>query len=280
MLINDKTGNADMTPNTAAKAELPADALAIAGALADAAGSVLRRYFRQSLHVEAKHDASPVTQADTEAEGKMRAILADLAPQHGILGEEHGATNMDAEWVWVIDPIDGTVSFITGRPLFTTLIALCHRGVPVLGVIDQPINRERWIGTVGGVATLNGMPIHAADTAQLAGALIGTTSPELFDAAGFKAFQSLRAKCKRVSYGGDAYHYALLANGSVDVVCEQGMKPYDFAALVPVITAAGGVITDWQGAPLTLTSKGEVLATANAALHREALRAMGTVGAA
>jgi histidinol-phosphatase len=240
----------------------PVDAalIAFANELADTAGSIVRRYFRRGVAVDDKPDRSPVTIADREAESALRALIDARFPEHGILGEEHGSIRTDAERVWVLDPVDGTKSFISGVPLFGTLIALVERGVPVLGVIDQPISRERWIGALGHRSTLNGASISTRACPGLGAATLFATSPDMFTETNAEAFQRLKSAVKLARFGGDCYAYGLLAAGFIDVVVEAGLKPYDFAALVPVIAGAGGSMTDWQGKPLTLASDGRVLA--------------------
>jgi len=242
----------------------PPDSLAAftvhAECLADAAGAVIRRYFRTPVTVDDKADASPVTIADRESETAMRALTEAAFPDHGIIGEEHGRVRADAEYVWVLDPIDGTRAFITGKPLFGTLIALVRRGVPVLGIIDQPVSRERWIGIAGEPTRLNGSVIAARRCGGLEWATLSTPSPDLFDGADAAAFARLKKRCKQTVYGGDCYAYGLVASGFIDLVVEAGLKPYDFCALAPIVAGAGGAMADWQGRPLTLASDGRVVA--------------------
>ena len=240
----------------------PVDAalIAFASELADTAGEIVRRYFRRGIAVEDKADQSPVTIADREAESALRARIEKRFPGHGILGEEHGTRHAGAEHIWVLDPIDGTKSFISGVPLFGTLIALVERGIPVLGIIDQPISRERWIGARGRKSTLNGAAISARACPALASATLFATSPDMFKGRDADGFQRLKAAVKLARFGGDCYAYGLLAAGFIDLVVEAGLKPYDYAALVPVIAGAGGSMTDWHGKPLTLASEGRVLA--------------------
>lgn len=245
--------------------------IALAEACADAAGPVLARYFRKSFAVDTKADSTPVTIADRDAEIAMRALIEDAAPGHGILGEELARTNPDAEFTWVLDPIDGTKSFISGKPTFGTLVALAQDGRPVIGVIDQPILHERWIGAAGKATTFNGAPARVRPCARLADAILYTTSPYLFPKADEAGFHRLRERVGHALFGGDCYSYGLLASGHADIVVESGLKPYDYAALVPVIEGAGGVITDWNGEPLTLASDGRVLACGDPAIHRQAL---------
>jgi len=246
--------------------------LELAHALAEAAGDAIRPYFRSAAPVEAKADASPVTAADRAAEAAMRALIAAHRPDDGVIGEEYGEDRADAARVWVLDPIDGTRAFIAGRPLFGTLIALMEGGVPALGIIDQCIARDRWVGTAAGT-TLNGHPARTRACAALANAHLATTSPHAFGAADFAAFEHLRARVGDTLYGGDCHNYALLASGHLDLVVEAGLKVYDWAALVPVVVGAGGSITDWAGAPLRLGSDGRVVATGTLALATAALAA-------
>lgn len=252
----------------------PSEFIALAERLAEAARPVIRKYFRTPVAVDDKPDDSPVTIADREAEAAMRVLIAETYPQHGILGEEHGRHNVDAEWVWVLDPIDGTKAFITGKPSFGTLIALAHRGRPVLGIIDQAILGERWLGADGHPTTLNGAPARVRGCDALAKAYAYTTGPEFFDSTTLPAWNRIAASVKQPRYGCDCYAYALLASGFVDLVVEAGLKPYDYSALVPVIANAGGTVTDWNGAPLTIHSDGRVCAAGDARLHAQALRVL------
>jgi inositol-phosphate phosphatase / L-galactose 1-phosphate phosphatase / histidinol-phosphatase len=241
--------------------------IALAEALAEAARGIIRGYFRRKIAVDDKSDLTPVTAADREAEAAMRALIEQRFPAHGIIGEEHGRVREDAESVWVLDPIDGTKSFICGIPLFGTLIAMTRRGRPVLGVIDQPILGERWLGATGRATTLNGEPVRTRQCPALDRATLFSTAPELMfrgpDAAGFAG---LRRAVKLTRTGADCYAYAQLASGFIDLVVEGGLKPYDYCALAPVIAGAGGVITDWQGSALDLASDGRVIACGDPAL--------------
>ncbi len=249
--------------------------LALAHRLADAAGEVIRRYYRTPVAVDDKGDLSPVTIADREAEAVMRALIGQAFPGHGILGEEHGGEHLDAQYVWVLDPVDGTRAFITGKPSFGTLIALWENGQPLLGVIDQPILKERWLGMRGRPTTLNGREVRCRPCDALSKAALYATGPEMFEGQDAADFERLRRSVKLPRYGADCYAYALLATGFVDLVCESSLKPYDYAAMVPVIEGAGGVCTDWRGQALTLSSDGRVLAAGDARLHRQALKILG-----
>lgn len=248
------------------------DFVEAAEAAAEAAGRVIRPLFRSALLVEAKGDASPVTEADRNAELAMRALLRARFPEHGIWGEEFGPEKADAEYLWVLDPIDGTRAFVTGRPLFGTLIGLLRRGRPVLGVIDQPGIGERWIGVAGERtrfrSPLGGTP-GCRPCPALTDAELSCTSPDMFEPQDRPGFERLRAAARRVTWGGDCYSYGLLALGLVDVVAECTMKPWDWAALVPVVEGAGGRVTGWDGEPLTLESDGRVLAVGDPALLPE-----------
>ncbi len=243
----------------------------LAEKLADAAGAVIRPYFRSGVAVEAKADASPVTRADREAETAMRALIEEAYPGHGIVGEEFGTARADARHIWVLDPIDGTKSFIAGVPLFGTLIALLEDGAPVLGVIDQPILGERWLGAAGRPTTLNGAKARARRCSEIGRAILFATSPDMFEGADADAFARLGGAVAVLRHGADCYAAGLLASGHIDFIVEAGLEPYDFCALIPVIEGAGGVITDWDGAPLGLGSDGRIAAAGDPAAHARVL---------
>jgi inositol-phosphate phosphatase/L-galactose 1-phosphate phosphatase/histidinol-phosphatase len=249
--------------------------LRLAEALADAAGAAIRPCFRAPIAVDDKPDSTPVTAADRAAESAMRELIERRFPEHGILGEEFGRVRPEAEFVWVLDPIDGTKSFISGVPLFGTLIALARRGRPILGVIDQPISRERWVGAMGRPTTLNGAAIRVRPCRDLAAATLFATSPDMFAGADAPAFARLKAAVKLARFGADCYAYGLVAAGFVDLVAEAQLKPYDFCPMAPIVEGAGGVVTDWQGAALDLAADGHVLAAGDHALHRAALALLG-----
>ncbi len=248
----------------------PAATLDLAMRLADTARRLARASFRTALAVQIKADGSPVTAVDREIEAEMRRMIRATFPAHAIRGEEYGVEG-DREFTWVLDPIDGTKSFITGFPLFGSLIALVHGGRPLLGVIEAPILGERWIGAVGRVTRFNGEPASASACGSLDRAVVYTTSAELFDAEDRAGYERVAARCALRRFGGDCYLYGLLASGHCDLVIESRLKPHDFMALVPVIEGAGGRISDWAGRPLGLESDGRVLAAATEALWREAI---------
>ena len=239
--------------------------------LADASGAIARRHFRTPFDVDRKADASPVTIADREAESAIRDILKRECPDDGVLGEEFGADGADRRLVWVIDPIDGTKAFISGRPTFVTLVALLEDGVPVMGVIDQPIVGDRWIGVAGRQTLHNGNPVSARRCARLADALMAATAPDMFAGDDALAFGRLCDSVQVATWGGDGYIYGLAASGFIDVVVDGTMKLHDYAALVPVIDGAGGRITDWHGQPLTMQSDGRIVAAGDPACHAAAL---------
>ena len=252
-------------------------AIAAAEAAADAAGVVIRPYFRAGAAAELKGDSSPVTIADKQAEQAMRAVLAERFPAHAVLGEEDGAQGVPGRWRWVLDPIDGTRAFITGRPVFATLIALLDGDVPVLGVIDQPVTGERWVGVAGRKTRFRG-PFGGQPGCRpcpgLGEAELSCTSPEIFTPDTQPGWQRLSGLVRRTSWGGDGYAYGLLALGQIDVVAEATLKLWDWAALVPVIEGAGGRITDWQGWPLRPDGPGQVLAVGDPALLAPAIAAL------
>ena len=259
--------------------------IALAHRLADAAGAVIRPYFRREHGLEVKADRSPVTLADREAEAAMRRLIEAERSGDGIVGEEYGAREGVTGRQWVLDPIDGTHSFVAGRAIFGTLIALVEDGWPVLGIIDQPVQRERWLGVAGRPTTFNGVPVATRTCPDLRGAQLATSSPHYFaddDAPHYLALAAAVARGKHGPlYGGDCYNYGLLASGHLDLVCESGLQLYDFAALVPVVEGAGGRMCDWNGDPLTSASAGpgggHVLAIGDPARTDDVLEALRSV---
>jgi len=286
------------------------DLIAFATHLADEAGAIIRPYFRQSMDIETKGDESPVTMADRAVEQRLRHLIEQNRPQDGIFGEEYGIKPSQNAYDWVIDPIDGTKSFIIGRPSFGTLIALCENGIPILGIIDQPILRERWVGAKETPTTFQGAKVQTRDCTDLRLARIASTAPAQLappslppftggrvldpftDERNFNAsnsppagggmkggtlhlWQKLDSACAYTVWGGDCYSYGLLANGWLDGVVETLLAPYDYLALVPIVQGAGGWMGDWNGAPLTLLSNqnknGQTLALGDVRLKDEIL---------
>lgn len=246
---------------------------AFAEHLADTAGPIIREHFRTALAIEAKADESPVTIADRGVEKRLRELIETRFPDHGIAGEEFGLKSPDADYVWSLDPIDGTKAFITGRPTFGTLICVTERKAPLLGVIDCPILDERWIGGPGLPTTLNGQPVAPRPARTLAEATLATTSPHMFKQGWeLTAFERLRAEVRLPMYGGDCHNYGLVALGTIDLVVEADLKDYDYLAPAAVIAGAGGLVTDWDGVPVGLGSTSRVLAARTPELHAAALK--------
>jgi len=240
--------------------------------LADLARPIHRRHFRSGVAVERKHDESPVTRSDREAERALRRAIAETFPEDGILGEEFGAERLDARRIWVLDPLDGTRAFVNGKPAFGVMAALVEENRPVAGLIDMPILSERWIGVAGEPTTFNGAPARVRGCAGLSDAALNATSPDIFpDAASRAAFERLSAACGQRHFGGDCHLYGLLACGWIDLVAEAGLAPYDYLAHVAIVEGAGGRIADWQGRPLGLDSDGSVLAVGDPELFDRAL---------
>ncbi|HRJ69929.1 MAG TPA: histidinol-phosphatase [Beijerinckiaceae bacterium] len=237
--------------------------------LADAAKPVALRYFRKPLAIDTKADESPVTIADREIETALRTLIQATHPDHGILGEEHGRSGLDREFLWVIDPIDGTKSFISGMPTFGVLIALLQHGRPLLGIADHPAMGERFVGIAGAQTRWNGAGCRVRDCRRLKDAILFATTPDMFEGDAAAPFERVSRAAKVRRFGGDCFAYAMLAGGHVDAVVEAQLQPYDYMALVPMVEGAGGIITDWTGAPLTIDSDGRVIAAATASLHKE-----------
>ena len=242
--------------------------IAAAEAAADVAGAVVRPFFRAGVGAEVKSDHSPVTVADRTSEKVMRAVLSERFPDHGILGEEFGLDRPESRLRWVLDPIDGTRAFITGRPTFGLLIALLDNDTPILGLIDQPVTGERWIGAAGQATTFRGRfggTVGCRPRASLADAELSCTSPEMLG-DDMPRWRNLARAVRRNSWGGDCYAHGLVALGQIDVIAEPDMKVWDWAALVPVIEGAGGSVTDWQGNRLRPGGDGRVLSVGDPAL--------------
>ncbi|MFV0645118.1 MAG: histidinol-phosphatase [Sphingomonadaceae bacterium] len=266
-----------MKPNILSR--IDSSAVALAGRLADVAGEAIRPHFRPlsgSVRSDRKDDQTPVSEADRSAEAAMRQAIQETFPDDGIIGEEYGVQEGRSGRQWVLDPIDGTAGFLAGRPIFGTLIALLVDGWPVLGVIDQPILRERWLGITGRPTTFNGVDVRTRHCGALSDAVIATTGPHYFDSHQGDHFMALAAKTdhRRMVMGGDCYNYAMLASGQLDIVCEAGLKLYDWAALVPVVEGAGGMMCDWNGDPLGPGSGETILALGDPARLEDVVEAL------
>ena len=254
------------------------DFTAFIGRLATASGETILPFFRTSLGIDNKsagHDFDPVTEADRAAEAVMRRLIKASFPRHGIVGEEFGNEREDAEYVWVLDPIDGTKSFIAGFPIWGTLIGLLHRGSPVFGMMHQPYIGERFSGD-GGAARYKGpsgeRKLAVRRCASLKEATSFTTSPLLMNSADRAAFSRVEAEVRLTRYGGDCYSYCMLAAGHLDLVIETELKPYDIAALIPIITGAGGVVTTWEGKPAQ--NGGRIIAAGDPRVHEAAMKVL------
>jgi myo-inositol-1(or 4)-monophosphatase len=246
--------------------------------LATVSGEAILPYFRTSLSVEDKSRGGsfdPVTAADRAAESAMRVMISANFPDHGIIGEEFGAERPDAAYVWVLDPIDGTKSFISGMPAWGTLIALTHQGAPVLGLVHQPFVGERFSGD-GASAHYRGPAGERAllvrPCATLAEAVLYTTSPRLMNADDRKRFERVQEMVRLSRYGGDCYAYCMLAAGHVDLIIETELKPHDVIPLVPIIAGAGGIITTWEGG--SAAAGGRIIAAGDKRVHAAAMAAL------
>ncbi|NBX65554.1 MAG: histidinol phosphate phosphatase [Proteobacteria bacterium] len=244
--------------------------------LADISASVIRNYYRQNFVMEAKSKGDPVTEADKKTEEALRKRITEKYPDDGIQGEEYGVTKGTSGRVWVIDPIDGTRAFTVGRATFTTVIGLCENGVPVAGLLNQPIVGDRWIGAKNNPTFFNGRPVSTRDCAALEHSRLILTSPGQFKTEHEKAaYKKIQDATGFQIYGGDCYAYGLMASGFADVVFEASLKAHDIMGLVPIIEGAGGIITDWRGKAITLDRcSGQTLACGDAKLHQRLLALM------
>ena len=245
------------------------------GVLADAAAKAIMPHFRATLAVENKLAVGfdPVTAADRDGESAMRALIADRYPSHGVLGEEFGPDREDAEYVWVLDPIDGTRAFITGVPVWGILIGLMHRGVPIAGMMHQPFTEERFVGDgkrawySRGKAT---QPLATRPCPDIAQASLFTTSPHLFRGPDRIAYDRLESQVRLARYGCDCYAFCMVAAGQADVVVETELQPYDIVALIPIVEGAGGRVTGWEGK--SAARGGRAAAAGDPKLHEKVLR--------
>ncbi|HVV60448.1 MAG TPA: histidinol-phosphatase [Pseudolabrys sp.] len=251
------------------------DFAAFVDELATVSGETIMPFFRTALSVENKKAGGfdPVTAADRAAEAGMRTLIRRTFPDHGIVGEEYGDERADAEYVWVLDPIDGTKSFIAGMPAWGTLIGLMRFGEPVFGMMHQPFTRERFSGD-GGAAYYRGASgkrdLRVRACAALGDALLATTSPLLMNEPDRAIFGKVEKQVKLSRYGGDCYAYCMLAAGQIDLVIETEIKPYDIIPLIPIIAGAGGIITTWEDGPAQ--NGGRIIAAGDRRVHEAALK--------
>ena len=243
-----------------------------ANLLAEESAKITLKYFRQTFSTENKQDNTPVTIADKNAEIKIRDLINKTYPRHGILGEEFEDINPDSEFKWVIDPIDGTMSFIAGHKDFGTLIALLHNKKPILGIIDCPAHQERWVGLQNQPTTLNGVKVKTSNVKNIKNSYVFTSGLYFEDKIFRTDFNKIIEQTKYYRFGGDCYMYGMLASGLIDIVIEDTLKAYDYMALIPVIVGAGGVVTDKYNQEISLDSKGSIIATANSDLHKEVVK--------
>lgn len=245
--------------------------VSFAESLADASRAMLIEAARRAYTGDMKSDGSPVTAVDQAVEARLREMITDTHPGHGIVGEEHGEANPDSEFVWALDPIDGTLAFLAGIPVYGTLIALLQGGVPVMGVIDIPATAERWVGVTGLPTLCNGEPVRVRPCDDLSQAMMSTSNIDFYNADNLQALERLKAATRLTVYGGSCMAYAQIASGRIDVGIDVAFDVFDYLALAPVIEGAGGVATDWQGQPLTLASGDRLIAAGDAQAHATAL---------
>ena len=256
------------------------DFVEFAHLLADAAGGIVGPAVRSRRVVHRKADASPVTEVDRAVETRLREMIAARFPDHGVVGEEFGGERLDAEHVWVLDPVDGTKAYMAGLPAYGTLIGLARGGRPVLGIVDQPVMRERWTGIDGDGTRRNGERVHTNACGRLSDALVCTTSHEYYEGEDAHAFRRIVSGSGWMVYGGNCLAFAQVAGGFVDVALEARAGVYDYCALVPVVENAGGVMTGWRGEPLTLEPApgGRILASGNRVVHEAAMTCLAGEG--
>ena len=250
----------------------PAEYLAFSHELANASGTILREAMVEPPIVDVKSSASPyVTEIDRGIEMRLRDMIADAYPDHGISGEEFGNVNTDAEFVWTLDPIDGTAQFVAGIPVFGTLIGLAHRGRPFVGIIDHPATGERWAGVARVMAEKNGSPIRTRPCASLGNAHGTCSSPDFMNAEELARFTRLKRELRYVQYGASCYAYGVLASGRTDLAVDAGLSAHDVFASIAVIEGAGGAVSDWEGRSIRLGSTGQIVAAGDDSCRRSAL---------
>ncbi len=243
--------------------------ISFAKLLADSASKTSMKYFRKKLDIENKEDESPVTIADRETEEIIRDKIRKNFPNHGILGEEYESENLDSEFIWVIDPIDGTRSYIAGHKDFGNLISLLHNNKPIIGIINCPAHNERWVGIENAKTTCNEKEVLTSKVDKIENAYLFTSGVYFNEPVFRKGFENLKEKSKYFRLGGDCYMYGMLTSGLIDIVIEDTLKAHDYMALINVVEGAGGKISDKQGKPITLQSDGSLVASSSANLHNE-----------
>lgn len=244
--------------------------LQLATALADASRRMITQH--RTLNVALKPDRSFVTQMDISIETMLRSMIHNRFPSHGIIGEEQRYENEDAEYVWILDPIDGTASFIAGMPVYSTLIALAYQGTPILGIMDFPAIHTRWVGVHGRPTLKNGVPCRVKTCPDLSRSMMSTSNPDFYSDTEQAALDLLRRNTNWRIYGAAALAYGLLSEGGTDLAIDAGLKIYDYAPFRPIIEGAGGTITDWHGQPITLATGSRILAAGDPNTHSQILQ--------
>ncbi len=237
--------------------------------LVEKSRKIILPLFRSNLNINSKDDYTPVTEADRKTEVALRKIISKNYPEHGIHGEEYPPINIDSQFQWVIDPIDGTKAFISGKPTFGTLIGLYKENSPILGIIDMPVLNETWLGIKDFGSYLNKTPINVSSVTNISEARIASTHPDSFSQKELFLFDKIKNTCKISVWGGDCHNYALLAGGHIDIVIENNLSWHDIAALVTVIEEAGGYISNWRGKNLDSNCDGSIIASCSEDIHHQ-----------
>jgi len=249
--------------------------LEFAEKLADASRAMILAALDHAPKIDVKPDATFVTDTDKAVETRLREMIESAYPDHGILGEEFENTNLDAEFVWVLDPIDGTAPFIAGIPVYGTLIGLAWQGKPFVGAMDHPATSDRWTGVVGKFAKRNGTPVSVRSCSSLTNAFVTCSSPDFMTDVERAKFGELRARVPYVQYGGSCFAYGTLASGRTDLAVDSGLDPFDVFASAAVIKGAGGFMTDWNGNDINLDWSGQVIAAGDRHCLDAAIKLLG-----
>ena len=248
--------------------------LSFAKKLINVSEKIVKKNTPTKIKVNFKIDQSPVTKVDMQVERSLRKLISQKYPEHGIYGEEYQNKNLQSEFIWVIDPIDGTKNFINGNGNYGTLLALCHKGAPIIGIINSPELKKRWIGIKNHGAYCNNKKLKKASSDQSLKELFFSTSgmTAFQDSIKNKKYKSLAKNTQYISFGGDCVQYGLLAEKRIPLVVESYLKPFDYLPLVNIIEETGGIITDWQGKTLNFNSNGDVVASISAKAHKQFLK--------
>ena len=239
---------------------------------------ILLKAYRSKFDVQVKQDSSPVTLIDRRVEKKLRTLITDIFPNHSIIGEEYPSINLQSPYKWVIDPIDGTRAFITGKPTFGTLIALYKEDEPIFGIIDMPVLDELWLGIKNHGCFCNNKKVTVSNINNISKATIVSSSPDAFNKTQLKLYNKIKKNCLRSVWGGDCHNYGLLAGGFLDIVIECNLKWHDIAALIPIVEEAGGIASDFCGRKLTINGDGNILACNSKIVHSQVLEILSKNG--